>query len=77
MKKFQFMNTHREAVVGLYPRLRLWHTWLNLTQAGPRPGTYRWHGRNATTQLELNPKTLPSGLDDFPRATHPTDDVSI
>lgn len=70
----KFMNTHREAVVGLYPRLRLWHTWLNLTQAGPRPGTYRWHGRNATTQLELNPKTLPSGLDDFPRATHPTDD---
>uniref|UniRef100_A0A915CHJ0 Mannosyl-oligosaccharide glucosidase n=1 Tax=Parascaris univalens TaxID=6257 RepID=A0A915CHJ0_PARUN len=70
----KFMKTHREAVLGLYPRLRLWHTWLNSTQTGPKPGTYRWHGRNATTQLELNPKTLPSGLDDFPRATHPTDD---
>ena len=32
----------------------------------------QWQGRNRTTDRELNPKVLPSGLDDFPRATHPS-----
>ncbi|KAK9120064.1 hypothetical protein Scep_018157 [Stephania cephalantha] len=55
-------------------RLEAWFQWFNTTQAGKDKSSFYWHGRDSTTTRELNPKTLFSGLDDYPRASHPNED---
>ena len=55
----------------MWPRLEKWALWYLESQAGPEPLSFRWHGRSKNAK-ELNPKTLTSGLDDSPRASHPS-----
>ncbi|GLU06199.1 hypothetical protein SLE2022_232490 [Rubroshorea leprosula] len=57
-----------------FVRLEAWFQWFNTTQSGKEVGSYYWHGRDNKTIRELNPKALSSGFDDYPRASHPTED---
>ncbi|XP_048485861.1 mannosyl-oligosaccharide glucosidase isoform X2 [Plutella xylostella] len=55
-----------------FTRLQAWYFWFLNSQRGDQPTSFRWRGRT-DDNLQLNPKTLSSGLDDYPRASHPTD----
>ncbi|QCD83381.1 mannosyl-oligosaccharide glucosidase [Vigna unguiculata] len=57
-----------------FVRLEAWFQWFHTTQSGKQMSSYYWHGRDNKTIYELNPKTLSSGFDDYPRASHPTAD---
>ncbi|CAH8299264.1 unnamed protein product [Eruca vesicaria subsp. sativa] len=57
-----------------FVRLDAWFQWFNTSQKGKEIGSYYWHGRDSLTNRYLNPQSLSSGLDDYPRASHPTDD---
>ena len=56
----------------LWPSLVRWHEWFARTQAGELADSFRWRGRDASDE-RLNAMTLSSGLDDYPRATFPSD----
>ncbi|KAJ9459384.1 Mannosyl-oligosaccharide glucosidase GCS1 [Diplonema papillatum] len=56
---------HRPFLVEAWPFLKLWHAWLNKTQAAdsssPDLPAFQWKGKNGY-------HLLPSGLDDYPRS---------
>uniref|UniRef100_A0A2P2M3T4 Mannosyl-oligosaccharide glucosidase n=1 Tax=Rhizophora mucronata TaxID=61149 RepID=A0A2P2M3T4_RHIMU len=78
IEKNKFAPAERNEITSFFEhafvRLEAWFQWFNTTQSGKIMGSYFWHGRDNTTTHELNPKTLSSGLDDYPRASHPNED---
>lgn len=56
----------------IFPRLKVWFSWLNTSQVGEVPTTFYWRGRNYGPEIELLPKTSSSGFDDYPRASNPS-----
>ncbi|XP_039018132.1 mannosyl-oligosaccharide glucosidase GCS1-like [Hibiscus syriacus] len=78
VKKKKFTASENNEIISFlqqaFVRLEAWFQWYNTTQSGKDIGSYYWHGRDNSTIRELNPKTLSSGLDDYPRASHPTED---
>ncbi|CAL9216405.1 unnamed protein product [Arabidopsis halleri] len=74
----KFSKAERDEVLSFldraFVRLDAWFKWFNTSQIGKEKGSYYWHGRDKITNKELNPQSLSSGLDDYPRASHPSED---
>ncbi|GBP52698.1 Mannosyl-oligosaccharide glucosidase GCS1 [Eumeta japonica] len=64
-------SPHRRTLERMYTRLQTWYNWFLISQKGTEWSAFRWRGR-VDDGLQLNPKTLASGLDDYPRASHPS-----
>ncbi|CAH2236481.1 jg20111 [Pararge aegeria aegeria] len=63
---FKAEMPHRQTLNRMFPRLQAWYQWFQTTQKGEEHTSYRWRGRE-NDGVQLNPKTLTSGLDDYPR----------
>ncbi|XP_059063009.1 mannosyl-oligosaccharide glucosidase [Achroia grisella] len=69
---FEPHGPFRAVLDRMFTRLQAWYQWFQSSQKGEEPTSYRWRGREDDGK-QLNPKTLASGLDDYPRASHPSD----
>lgn len=63
---------NRQFMKMIFPFLERWYEWFLITQRGPQPASFRWRGRKAHDG-KLISNTLSSGLDDYPRASNPSD----
>ncbi|KFK44494.1 hypothetical protein AALP_AA1G264500 [Arabis alpina] len=74
----KFNKAERDEILSFldraFVRLDAWFQWFNTSQIGKEIGSYFWHGRDRLTTQQLNPQSLSSGLDDYPRASHPSED---
>jgi mannosyl-oligosaccharide glucosidase len=62
----------QQFVRSIFPFLKRWYGWFLRTQYGPQDLSFRWRGRHPKDG-KLIPNTLSSGLDDYPRASQPSD----
>ncbi|KAI9981778.1 hypothetical protein PInf_009548 [Phytophthora infestans] len=56
----------------VFPFLKRWYSWFLKTQYGPHDASFRWRGR-LPNDGKLISNTLSSGLDDYPRASRPSE----
>ncbi|KAJ8576897.1 hypothetical protein ON010_g2306 [Phytophthora cinnamomi] len=62
----------QEFVRTIFPFLKRWYSWFLKTQYGPHTASFRWRGRHPNDG-KLISNTLSSGLDDYPRASVPSE----
>ena len=72
IEKLAHLERARPWLLAHWPKLVQWFQWFQTTQAGDVKHTFRWRGRH--NDGRLMPNTLASGLDDYPRASSPSND---